>query len=88
MWSFLAHLGDSTDEEVNDVVLLPVPLPGVTVGISESLDDMRDRSLCLVQALLFELHLWVSGVWGAAVRDTIGPSVSPDGPAHTSGDWP
>ena len=88
MWSFLAHLGDSTNEEVNSVVLLPVPLPGVKVGIPESLDDTRDRLLCLVRALLFELHFWVSGVWGAAVRDTTGPSLSPEGPAHASGDWP
>ena len=64
MWGFLAHLGHSADEEVNGVVLLPVPLPVVMVGISESLDDMRDHLPCLVQALLFELHLRVSGVWG------------------------
>lgn len=43
---------------------LPVPLPVVMMGISESLDDMRDHLPCLVQALLFELHLRVSGVWG------------------------
>lgn len=43
MWGFLAHLGHSADEEVNGVVLLPVPLPVVMVGISESLDAMRDH---------------------------------------------